>query len=316
MKFTRHWRWENWRSENTWLVFCVVSLVTLPWGRGVFGQPSVRNLYFDVATSAGSPFSLRSGVGHCPSVVRGLGAATGTRPCICNYCWFGAMLGTLVPLFVQARSRLSVPIMLNVFLGVVTMLIGIALSTWGGRVREESERAISRPGSASGYGAAVLLAVVCGVMAPMLNYSFAFGQSIAHQAVILGNREVHAAYAVWPVGLAGGFLPNIAYSARLLTKERSWARFQHSAEDGFFSILMAVLWMGSFTLYGMSAIYLGSFGTSIGWGLFQIFMMLTAMLSGVVTGEWNGAPTTARMLLVAGFACLIGATALLAMANR
>jgi L-rhamnose-H+ transport protein len=226
------------------------------------------------------------------------------------------MLGTLVPLFVQARSRLSVPIMLNVFLGVVTMLIGIALSTWGGRVREESERAISRPGSASGYGAAVLLAVVCGVMAPMLNYSFAFGQSIAHQAVILGNREVHAAYAVWPVGLAGGFLPNIAYSARLLTKERSWARFQHSAEDGFFSILMAVLWMGSFTLYGMSAIYLGSFGTSIGWGLFQIFMMLTAMLSGVVTGEWNGAPTTARMLLVAGFACLIGATALLAMANR
>ncbi len=74
--------------------------------------------------------------------------------------------------------------------------------------------------------------------------------------------------------------------------------------------------MGAFALYGMSAAYLGSLGTSIGWGLFQIFMIMTATLSGVLTGEWRGAPRVARLLVVLGLACLTGATALLAMGNR
>jgi L-rhamnose-H+ transport protein len=79
---------------------------------------------------------------------------------------------------------------------------------------------------------------------------------------------------------------------------------------------MAILWMGAFALYGMSAVYLGRFGTSIGWGLFQIFMIMTATLSGAFTGEWKDAPRFARALLGLGMICLAGATALLAGANR
>jgi L-rhamnose-H+ transport protein len=153
-------------------------------------------------------------------------------------------------------------------------------------------------------------------MAPMLNFSFAFGQDIAHQAVLLGNPELHAAYAVWPIGLAGGFLPNIAYSLYLLRRNRSWSAFRSASPDTFWAILMGVLWMGAFALYGMSAIYLGSLGTSIGWGLLQIFMIMTATLSGVMTGEWKNAPNSSRLLLILGFACLTGATALLAMGNH
>ena len=46
------------------------------------------------------------------------------------------------------------------------------------------------------------------------------------------------------------------------------------------AILMPILWMGAFSLCGMSATYLGRFGTSIAWGLFQIFMILTATPGG------------------------------------
>lgn len=162
----------------------------------------------------------------------------------------------------------------------------------------------------------MLLAILCGVMAPMLNYSFAFGQDIARQAAYLGNTEVRATYAVWPIGLAGGFLPNVGYSLYLLRKNRSWACFQSATPDLFWSILMGVLWMGAFALYGMSAAYLGSFGTSIGWGLFQIFMIMTATLSGVLTGEWKGAPRGARLFLWSGLGCLTAATALLGMGNQ
>ena len=150
----------------------------------------------------------------------------------------------------------------------------------------------------------------------MLNFSFAFGQDIAHQAVVLGNTELHAAYAVWPVGLAGGLLPNIAYSLYLLQKNRTWVRFTLDSSDIFLAILMGALWMGAFALYGMSSSYLGSLGTSIGWGLFQIFMIMTATLSGVVTGEWTRAPASSKLLLTSGFVCLAVATTLLAMGNR
>jgi len=46
----------------------------------------------------------------------------------------------------------------------------------------------------------------------MLNFAFAFGQQLAQQAVIVGNSPVRPAYAVWPVALLGGFIPNVAYS--------------------------------------------------------------------------------------------------------
>ena len=114
----------------------------------------------------------------------------------------------------------------------------------------------------------------------------------------------------------GGLLPNIGYSIFLLRKNRTGALFQSGMPDMFRAILMGVLWMGAFALYGMSAVYLGRFGTSIGWGLFQIFMILTATLSGVVMGEWKLAPRSARVLLVLSISCLICSTVLLANANR
>lgn len=60
----------------------------------------------------------------------------------------------------------------------------------------------------------------------------------------------------------------------------------------------------------MSTIYLGLYGTSIGWDLFQRFMIMTATL----TGEW-GRFAQLKAALGSG-PCLVGATALLAMGNN
>jgi L-rhamnose-H+ transport protein len=149
----------------------------------------------------------------------------------------------------------------------------------------------------------------------MLNYSFAFGQDIAKAAVLFGNQPVNAAYAVWPVGLAGGLLPNAAYSFWLLGKNRTWALFRSAPPDFLRSSLMGVLWMGAFAFYGMSATYLGALGTSIGWGLLQIFMIMTATMAGVLTGEWKDACRPARVLLGSGIAGLTVAIVLLAVGS-
>ncbi len=320
LKFNRHWKY-----ENTWLVFSVVSLVILPWALALGLVDHIFQTYrslslFQIAV----PFLFGIGWGIAQvlfgiSVLRlGLGLAYAI------IVGLGALLGTLVPLFVQHRSQVGETALIEILAGVAVMIAGIALSTHGGQIRErhtiETEgrrpKTDSSTPPANKYLGAVLLAILCGVMAPMLNFSFAFGQDIAHQAVVLGNTELHAAYAVWPVGLAGGLLPNVAYSLYLLQKNRTWARFTLDSSDIFWAILMGALWMGAFALYGMSSSYLGALGTSIGWGLFQIFMIMTATLSGVVTGEWTRAPASAKLLLTSGFVCLAVATTLLATGNR
>ena len=152
-------------------------------------------------------------------------------------------------------------------------------------------------------------------MAPMLNYSFAFGQDIAKAAVAFGNQPVRAAYAVWPVGLAGGLIPNFFYSVWLLVKNHTWGSFHSSPQDFFRCSIMGILWMGAFAVYGMSATFLGALGTSVGWGLLQIFMIMTAILAGVFTGEWRYASRSAKLLLSTGIAGLTIATVLLAVSN-
>jgi L-rhamnose-H+ transport protein len=198
--------------------------------------------------------------------------------------------------------------------GVLIMAIGIALTAWGGQINERAAARVRNPVHRS-YPFAIFLAILCGVMAPMLNYSFAFGQDIAKAAVAFGNHPVRAGYAVWPVGLAGGFVPNLFYSVRLLVKNHTWSLFRSTAPDFFRSSLMAILWMGTFAIYGMSAAFLGPLGTSVGWGLLQIFMIMTAILAGVFTGEWRYASRSAKLLLSSGIACLTIATVLLALSN-
>ena len=310
LKFVRSWKW-----ENLWLVFSLVSLVIIPWMLAIglvgslfetyrtlpFRQLAIPMLFgtgWGVAQILFGVSVKRLGLGIAYAIIVGL----------------GAVLGTLVPLFVQQRPTAKEHAIQLIVGGVAVMVIGISLTTWGGQIKERATD-ISQSASHRAYPAAIFLAVLCGFMAPMLNYSFAFGQGIAQAAVRLGNQPVHSAYAVWPIGLAGGFLPNAAYSLWLLFKNRTWPLFRCARADLLWSCLMGILWMGAFALYGMSATFLGALGTSVGWGLLQIFMIMTATLAGALTGEWKHASRSATVLLSSGIASLTVAIVLLALGS-
>lgn len=312
MKFNQTWKW-----ENTWLVFSVVSLVILPWILAICFVDHLFSAYRGLSLiQFAVPFLFGAGWGVA-QILFGISVARlGLGLSYAIIIGLGALLGTLVPLSTQRHTQIGRTALFEILAGIAVMLAGIALSTWGGQIRERNGRPGNDSRAAGGYAIAVMLAILCGVMAPMLNYSFAFGQDVARHAASQGNTALRSEYAVWPIGLAGGFLPNIAYSAYLLRKKNSWSQFQKWKPDLSWSVLMGVLWMGSMAVYGISTTFLGSLGTSIGWGLFQIFMIMTATLSGVAMGEWQGAPRTARWMLKLGMASLTGSTALLAMGNR
>src|SRR5580693_286333 len=134
MKFNRSWKW-----EHTWLVFSVVSLILIPWllAFGLVGHLfeaySALSMY-----QLAVPFLFGAGWGIAQvlfgiSVQRlGLGLAYAI------IVGLGALLGTLVPLFVQHRSQVSGKALFEILAGVAVMIVGISLSTWGGQIRERA----------------------------------------------------------------------------------------------------------------------------------------------------------------------------------
>ena len=225
----------------------------------------------------------------------------------------GSLGGTLVPLLLKHREVLATSNGLLILTGLAVMIAGIVVSARAGQQREQGQTCET----GAGYTAALILAVICGIMAPMINYSFAFGQEIAARAVALGVSPVNAAWAVWPITLTGGLVPNLAYSIYLLSRNKSWKLYRGPwTHDAGLATTMAVLWMASMGIYGIASVYLGALGTSVGFGLFQIFMIMTANFGGLVTGEWTAAPRSARRTLYAGLALLMFATVMLAAGNR
>jgi L-rhamnose-H+ transport protein len=310
MKFVRRWAW-----ENVWLVFTLVSLVAAPWILALILVERLSGVY--AAIPAGGytvPLLYGAGWGVAQvlfglSITR-LGLALGYAVII----GLGSLLGTLVPLFLQNREVIGTPKGNLILAGLAVMVVGIAVASVAGRRREMASG--TPTGAGGSYAVALSLAVLCGLMAPMINYSFAFGQHIAQEAVKLGNPPTRAAYAVWPVTLTGGLLPNLIYCFYLLSRNRTWRRFTGWGNDSLCAVVMGVTWIAAVSIYGVSAVYLGALGTSAGWALFQIFMIMTANISGLVTGEWRAAPRGALRMLFAGLALLVAATVLIAMGNR
>lgn len=308
MKFAKRWPW-----ESTWLVFTLVSLVVLPWGLAfaVVGNPFA--IYASLAPSQlALPFVFGFGWGIAQvlfglSIAR-LGMALGYAIII----GLGSLGGTLVPLFFQNRAVLATERGAVILAGLAVMIAGIVVSARAGREREHTN-----PAGGGSYLFALGLAVLCGLMAPMINYSFAWGQDIAARAVAGGVAPANASYAVWPIGLTGGLLPNLAYCFYLLRRNRTWAAFRGAwLPDAAMGALMAVFWMGAMAAYGTASVYLGALGTSVGWGMFQIFMIITANTAGILTGEWKQAPSAALRTLYAGLFLLAVATVILAAGNR
>jgi L-rhamnose-H+ transport protein len=308
MKFARQWKW-----ENVWLVFGIVSLFILPWGLALFFVGDLSKVYGGVPSEQLIvTFLLGAGWGIAQilfglSMAR-LGLALGYAIII----GLGSLGGTLVPLLFKNHAVLGTSRGALILSGLAIMVAGIAVSAHAGWQRDDGQKTEA----GTGYTMALLLAILCGIMAPMINYSFAFGQDIAVRAVQLGASPVHAGYAVWPVTLTGGLLPNLVYCTYLLSRRKTWSAFRGSGwHDAGLASLMAVLWMGAMAVYGVASVYLGALGTSVGWGIFQIFMVMTANCAGLVTGEWRTAPRSARRTLYASLALLSVATVLLAAGN-
>ena len=104
------------------------------------------------------------------------------------------------------------------FWGVGLMALGVAALGWAGLLRERASSPNGGGGRSIAYGPGLVWAIACGLLSPMLNYAFAFSDQIPSAALQRDAPPEFAGYAVWPVVLTAGFLPNVVYSLYCFTR--------------------------------------------------------------------------------------------------
>jgi len=312
LKWIRTWGWENF-----WFVYSIVSLLVVPCVLAFALIPHLTAVYAGAPRSAlARPFLYgmlwgvaQLGAGICVDKI-GL-ALTGA---ILN--GLSSAFGTLTPLIAQHSNMLGSSSGILLIAGTGVMLAGVVLCGWAGYRREEILTGTT-PGRRAGraYFLVMLLAIVSGVLAALLNIALAFGGDIVQGARAQGAAPAWAVFAVWPLALAGGLILNLAYSIYLMNRNHSWGNFAARPKEIVHPVLGGSLWMLAIAIYSSGTVFLGILGVSVGWALFQITMILVATLAGIWTHEWRSIERRIFHVNVGGVALLFGAIVMMAVAN-
>jgi len=317
LKIAKRWSW-----ENSWALYSLVAFWLVPWALAWFTIPELAETYRSLSLSQFLiPFLFGTGWGISQVLLGVSVARVGMALTFAIVIGLSATLGTLIPLLTLHRAALLSAKGIPVLVGIVIMIIGIYLSAKAGRERERAKAAPATPGitapvPGSGYGTALAITITAGILTPMLNYALAFGEPVLRRAVNLGASSANATYAVWVIALLGGLPVNVLYCVYLLNRNRTWSKFTAKSYDWLGAVLMGLMWMGSIALYGVATTHLGPSGAAIGWGLFSIFVILAANLTGLVTGEWRGVGARPLRNLGLGLVLLTVASIAIAWGNR
>jgi L-rhamnose-H+ transport protein len=313
MKFARRWAW-----ENTWLVFSATAYLVWPW---VFALLTLSHLGATFASISSRSMALvvLFGVGW------GLGALTfglgvdklGIALGYTIIIGLAASAGSLIPLIVlspekmvQAQGRLMAAALLLV-------LCGIALCSWAGKLRRpEDVASIGDPRHSFSLGLGIC--ILSGLLSSCGNLGFAFGSEVVQKAIEHGAPESMAANSLWALLTVPLFLCNAGYCVWLLRKRHTVNQFFQAGTGRYWVLggLMGFLWIAGFVCYAPGARRLGTLGTSVGWSMMMSMMVISANLWGFLTGEWRGASSRARQLLLSGVAILILAICIVGYANH
>ncbi len=311
MKYTSRWAW-----ENTWLAWTIWALLILPPAITIATVPHLGEIY-----SSGAPGVLLAvilfGAGWgVAQVFFGLAVdAIGIALTFSLVLGTSAAVGTLIPLIHLHPERLQTSAGRGVLVGVAMVIAGVLVCAIAGRMREKALNQHSQAHKNSAFG--IALAILCGFGASFINLGLAFGGRLTETARHFGATELNAANAVWMPLMLAGSIPNLMYCLWLLRKNRTSQNFARGGTGHWgLALVMAVLWLGSTLLYGVSAAKLGTWGPVLGWPLFMSLIVITASLLGMVTGEWKNTGRLPVGIQWSGVALLVIAVFILAGMSR
>jgi L-rhamnose-H+ transport protein len=303
MQFATRWRW-----ENIWLVYSIFGMVLLPWLVAFVTLSNALKIYERTPSQAlwaAFVFGAGWGIG---SLLFGTGITlVGMSLGYALVVSLTAVNGALVPLIVLNPEKLGTFQGKMIFLALAVLLVGITLCSLAARRRKDEKPLLARERTHFLFG---LLTCICaGFFSPMLNLAFAFGAPISQTALAQGAGEMGASIALLNLTLFAGFLPSVAYTVYLLSKNRSWKEFRRadSVSHWFYGFMMGLPSLAAFLVYGISTIHMGSIGPVLGWPVYMAMVIVTANFWGLLRGEWRGSDRKTYLFLFSGILIMIAA---------
>ncbi|MBC8181512.1 hypothetical protein H8E88_10355 [candidate division KSB1 bacterium] len=312
MTLTKKWEW-----EHTWATFSLLGMFVFNWILTLFFIPDIFSIYNSVPSKDIIILILFGAGWGIGAILFGLGMdklgmALG-YPIIMGLI---ASLGALIPLVIFFPNTLIEPKGLVLLLGTVLTIVGIIFCSKAGSNKNPDE---AKQGDVKSgvFAVGLSIAIFAGILSCFPNVGMAFGTNMINTAKDLGTSDTFAGNSVWALFFTIGFAVNFCYCVYLMIKRNSLKNYFNSetGKNIGLGVLMALMWIGSFYLYGMSAAMLGKWGVVVGWPLFISLSIVIGNLWGIWRGEWKGAVKNARSLLNKGLLVLLVAVVVIAISN-
>ena len=228
------------------------------------------------------------------------------------------LVGSLLPFLEDGLPAVGKFATIMAGLGVV--LAGVVLNGRAGLVREKDEKATGEK-QEEGKGSmltGIIIAVVGGLLATGFSYANAAGRPPLSAAVAeLGLAPWKTAVAVmFPIFISGGVVMGL-YFVQQLTQKKRWGDFKtpRFVPNLVLIFIMAFFHYAASALFAFAASKLGAVGNTVGYAIFNATCVLTAIVSGIIVGEWNKASSKARGFLYTGLACMVAGIIIIAVGN-
>jgi L-rhamnose-H+ transport protein len=310
MKYARKWAW-----ENTWLAWTIFALVILPFAAALATIPNLPMVY-------------RSARPEIILEVCGFGAGWGVAQVFFGLAVdmigialaFSIVLGTsaavgsLIPMVSLHRESLNSTAGFAVLGSIALILLGVVLCAFAGKLREIPS--VHSDSTRKRTSRGLLLAILCGLCASLMNFGVAFGTPLIQVARSFGASELNAINAVWLPLMLAGAVPNVLYCLWLMKRNHSRSKYRVGRSHWALAVTMAFLWFGSTLLYGLAASQLGTWGPILGWPLFMSLIVIAATMLGMFTDEWKDCGPLPIRIQWTGVTVLVFAIFILAGSTR
>jgi L-rhamnose-H+ transport protein len=311
MTLVKEWAW-----EHTWATFSLLGMFVFNWIITLLLLPNIFEIY-RIAPSRDLAVLALFGIGWgAGAVLFGLGMDR--LGMALGYPIMGliAGLGAIVPLLIFFPYALITTKGSVLLAGTALVIFGILLCSIAGSSKASAGERLAMTKS-SAFKTGLTIAVSAGTLSCLPNIGTAFAGNLTHAGETLGISNDSSGNSVWALLFTMGFVVNLAYCLYLMVSNNTLHRYwnRETARNIGLSSLMALMWIGSFYLYGAGAAKLGHWGVVVGWPLFISISIVVGNICGLLRGEWRNAPAAARKSLNQGLVVLVVAVIVVALSN-
>jgi len=257
-----------------------------------------------------------------PSI--GLSLASSINPAL------AMTIGTILPLLIFNKHTFATLAGVLLLIGLAIGLIALFTVTIAGLRRDKEQKGteltehepfVQNEGKVdesktakSEFIKGLIACMLSGVFAPLANVGFVFGAQIMQPLQI---PAIVKSIAIWWLILTPMNLISIVYSLVVLHRNNSLQHYRISSFgfssliNYFGAVLLAIMQFGAFVLYGLATEFLETLGTSAGFAIFNMSMIMTGIVWGIILGDWKNSTLKTRLIMVTGVVILSACIAIM-----